>query len=332
MVTVIENTLRRINSSDKPLNILTFITHEGYASMLGHIPNVTFHVVHLPGGKLWDFHTRGLPPNHVLHLANPEKLGSDIKFDAILSQERAGQLPIALSLGRTLGIPVISLNHTEPYPHISSRQKEKLCQLKGDYNVYITEYNRNSWNDSKTGIVINHGIDTTLFTGGPNLSSSDGVVIANSYRGRDVFLGFKLYDEVCKTHLINVIGENKEETDKKFLGSINVPAKLVSTISQHRYAANFTQLSPLPMSLLEMAAIGMPIITTDKQQIGEVFKNNQNALIANTVDEFNAAITTLKNDPGLCIELGQNARKTIETQFSINKFVQSWQALFRKLL
>lgn len=324
MLTRQKTILRQVN---KPINrkirVLTWPTHEGYSSMLGYLSNIEFHVIHQPGGKRWDFHTRPLPDNHYLYMIDPSQFRGESSFDFILAQERGIQLQQAINLQQQLGIPIVSLTHTEPYPNLSRKKIDKLKLLHGDINVYITEHNRKSWEDD-SGIVIPHGIDHNIFTVYSGTINS-GVSVVNHFASRDVFCGWELWQKIAKSVPTHLIGENPGISK-----SINNVSELVKSLSEYRFFLNTSQLSPCPLSLLEAACIGLPIVSTAKQNIPDFFTHGVNAFLSNDESELIGYCKQLLENKDLAHQIGMNARSLIIDKFSIDKFVENWNNIFKR--
>ena len=84
----------------------------------------------------------------------------------------------------------------------------------------------------------------------------------------------------------------------------------------------------VPKSLIEAAACGKPIVTTDMPGCREIVKNNFNGILVKPKDDISLAnaLETLINDPDLRIKYGSNGRSLAEKEFGmddINKMTLS---------
>ena len=61
--------------------------------------------------------------------------------------------------------------------------------------------------------------------------------------------------------------------------------------------------------------------------IPEIIENGKNGLISNDPQELRGFLQLLLKDQDLAQELGDNARKTIKERYSLERFVNSWNAL-----
>lgn len=314
--------LNRISDPHKTkFKILTFPTHEGYQTTLSKTGQ-EFYMMMGPNIKQWDFHTRPLPPNHYIYNQDIDHNHWIEDFDLILCQNRQQQFNICQSIGNRLQIPIIVLDHTEPPPNALKMFMKQLREMRGDKHVYITEHNKNTWDDPD-GIVINHGIDTDIFTGWNGLKNC-GISVVNLFPERDVFCGWNIWQEISQSINIDLFGFNPSLKTK----SINDISELVSELSQHRYYLNTSQHSPVPLSMLEAMAVGCPIVTTDKQEISKIIEHGVNGFKSNNTNELIDYCKQLENDYELAKSLGQAARQTILDKFNINRFCVEWNKVF----
>lgn len=324
MYNPIDYNLSRINQSKKRLKILTVPTHEGYQTLLGNTDH-DFYMLQGQGIKQWDFHTRPLPKNHYL-LTKPVEQGypAGLEFDLLFSQERYGGLQRFLDIGKKLDVPVLHLDHTMPPPNMGQRQIDDLAKLRANTHVYITEFSKNAWGGSKDDLVINHGIDTNVFKGYHG-NEQQGISIVNYFPQRDVFCGWNLWQKITQEVPVKLIGENPGLSE-----SISDVNTLVETMSRCRFFLNTSQWSPVPLSLLEAMAIGMPIVTTAKQEIPKIIQHGYNGFLIENEDDAIKYCKVLMEDLELAKKLGSNARKTIETNFNIQTLVNNWNNIFLK--
>lgn len=90
----------------------------------------------------------------------------------------------------------------------------------------------------------------------------------------------------------------------------------------------------VPKVLLEAAACGRPIITTDNPGCAEAVTDGENGVIVpmKNVDKLADAIMNLVDSAEARIEMGQAGRKMAETQFDVAAVVNKHLALYQELL
>lgn len=314
----IKTTLNRVNSKTTKFNILTFFTHETFGDNLSKTGH-NFYWVPTPHKPTWDVQTR--PPSKNSYLLGG--LPTDLRIDLILAQEKSWQLPKALEIQRILGVPIISHNHTMPIAQ-NQKQLEYFQNLKGNINSYITEHSRSAFNDVEKGVVIHNAVDTDTFNKWEP-TRSGGAVVCNHMMGRGQFYSVEMFKAVSKEVPLTLIGDNPGISQ-----SIADPAQLARTVGSYQFFANFSIYSPLSMSLIEAASIGLPIVSTSMQATPEVFTHGENALLTNDPTEFAEFCKLLMKDKELATKLGVGARKLAVEKFGLDRFTSQWNDLFWK--
>jgi glycosyltransferase involved in cell wall biosynthesis len=89
----------------------------------------------------------------------------------------------------------------------------------------------------------------------------------------------------------------------------------------------------LPKSLIESAAIGRPIITTNVPGCREVVKEGENGFLVSVRDakKLAEAIKKLTNNPKLLTTMGKKSRLMAEQEFSIQEVISKTLALYSKI-
>jgi len=89
----------------------------------------------------------------------------------------------------------------------------------------------------------------------------------------------------------------------------------------------------LPGAVLEACAMGLPVVASNVGGIPEIIQDNVNGLLVEPGDSdaLAKAIKNLVYNPAHAIELGQAARKTILSKFSIEQETKNWQELYLQL-
>jgi glycosyltransferase involved in cell wall biosynthesis len=88
----------------------------------------------------------------------------------------------------------------------------------------------------------------------------------------------------------------------------------------------------MPMCLLEAAACGRPIVTTDVPGCSDLIQDGVSGLLIPQNDWMKLAdsIETLANSADLRAQLGAAARKTVEAEYGLQVVVDQTLALYRK--
>ena len=84
--------------------------------------------------------------------------------------------------------------------------------------------------------------------------------------------------------------------------------------------------------LMEAAACGLPIITTDNGTVPEIFKDHESALIVDRHPQsFSDALRELRDDRSLRMKLGRNARLAIK-DWDWSKKIRDYDLMFEEAL
>jgi glycosyltransferase involved in cell wall biosynthesis len=86
----------------------------------------------------------------------------------------------------------------------------------------------------------------------------------------------------------------------------------------------------LPKSLIEAAAVGRAIVTTDVPGCREVVQDGENGFLvsARDVKKLSAAIKKLINNPELLVIMGKKSRLMAEQEFSVQNVIDKTLELY----
>lgn len=304
-------------------NILTFPTHERYETQLAKTGH-NFYSFHLPDSKKWNTSQIGIPSNY--HILPESDICPYIGYDFILSQSKFWQFQVAKQIQQIINVPIISLEHTVPTPQTISRQQlSQMQSMVGDVNVFISEYSALSWGINKNTVIIHHGIDTNQFKN-LDLQREDHILtVANDFVNRDYCLNYSGWKRVTEGLKTRLVGDTKGLSE-----SASSTEELVIEYNSCAIYFNSSTLSPIPTSLLEAMSCGCAVVSTATCMIPEVIENGVNGFISNDENKLKEYINTLLSDAELRQRIGINARKTIETKFSEQEFINEWNLIFDK--
>lgn len=317
---ILANKINRPKQKQK-YDILTFSTHEAYQEALARTGH-NFYLIELEGFKKWNESFRKLPSNCSI-IKSFDKIPSSIDF--ILSQERYTQIQNAKNFANALRLPIVHLDHVEP---ISNPALMEMKAITADVNVCITEHNKNTWGNEKAH-VIRHGIDTEVFSGWAPNKSKRVVYIVNYLKDRDFFCGYSEWLEVK-----NLVAKMDPEIEFILIGdnpgvskTISNPVDLCSALNSCACYINTSKFSPVPMSLLEAMSCGMPIVSTRYQEVAKIL-DETNSMSSNDTRFLADSIVNICNNNETYSSLGQEARKFIINNHSMESFVRNWNDIF----
>ena len=326
MSNVTANIIHSAFKKNRPLNILTFCTHERYETGLcltGH----NFYAFRAQGIKDWNNDYGKCPDNYVL--LDPAKewgqLLDCVEFDLILSQNKFGQFQYASELSRRLQLPLVSLEHTLPMPNWNVSKLNDCQKMRGDINVFISDYSigRWGWFDGPDTCVIKHMVDTDIFCPDDRERENHMLSVVNDWVNRDWCCNFSGWKRVSEGLPVKVLGDTE---------GLSKPAPSIQALADEyrssRIFLNTSTISPVPTALLEAMACGCAVVSTATCMIPEVINNGVNGFISNDEKELRKICETLLKDEAFCKSIGKQASKTIEEKFHKDRFISEWNTVF----
>lgn len=321
--------LRKLKRKSEPYNIITAPTHEAYETNLSKT-NANFYAMSHEHFRGWNSKFRESPENYHLLRKNKNlinQLPKGVDFDFVLSQNKFGQYQVLSQVAKQLHLPIISLEHTLPVPFWSPEALQNVINLRGDINVFISEFSREQWgyNDAPNTQVVHHGIDTEEFIDRKQERKNVLLSIVNDWVNRDWCCGFQNWRVVTEGLPVEVWGDTK---------GLSLPTKnvehLIEVYNGASVFVNTSTLSPIPTVLLEAMSCGCAIVSSNTCMIPDVIEHGYNGLISNDPNELRKFCLHLLNEPEYARELGANARKTIIDRYNVNTFVDNWNEVFEQ--
>lgn len=258
--------------------------------------------------------------------------------DLIISQNIVDQYNHWVNISQTFDCPVLAFEHTMPTEQWQEQGiVEKIAQdLEPITRAFITDHSREKWDckDNAKAFTVFHMVDTERFSGWEG-GNGKAMLLVNSFAGREWAVGDihglleldnntapqEKHDEPPKPRL-QLFGANQGYNSPFLQG-----AQIVQQLREHDVFVNASLQSPIPASLLEAAAVGMPIVTTSNCEIPTFFKDGENCLVFETHQECLDKVDELLGSRKLRKRLGAAARETVLEHFSEERYVKDWNAV-----
>lgn len=324
-----------VKKPGEKINILTAVAHSPFESEFCR-GNVEVYGMREGNTLDWNY-CRPVPSNyHIL----PRDKGDDaipdnVDFDVVVSQNTEAHYPFLSRYAQLLNIPLIQIYHTTPpiwqhnwqqYVHWSKQT------FIADHNVFITEFSRDVWGFKENeATVIYHAADTENFR--PlDMERSDIVMYTcNMLRERDYACGYQLWETISSKFNRELVGK---DNNPKLSNVVDDPKQLNEKLNKCGVYLNCSLYSPFPMSLLEAATAGSPIVSTATCEIPVVFKHGHDAMLfpPDRPDLGEKYVRQLLDDRELAERIGRNAHETALRFFNPENFVAKWDKVLNDQL
>jgi len=326
------------------LKILTHYAHGTYQSSLSQIPGVKYYHVIDEECALFQksecpqtFWADRIPlPRNIFPIKATDVDPS--KYHAILTHWHPFIEPFHLIWQN---LPIIFTEHTWPYLNMPSEVlkwkaiREKYCK----HTVFITPSSREAWgesNNSKTSHIY-HSIDIDTFPQKIDYSGKQIMTTTNEFISRDWACGFSLWVKTLgipnQTYFddIALYGYGNSNIGKKFAKESRTREEILNLLTKAGVYFNPSIMSPIPMSLLEAAAVGTPIVSTEYCEPGKIFKNNVHGIFSNDPIELRKGIKFILDNPEVAKKMANEAKKIVLNLFKPIIFQKEWKKLFKSI-
>lgn len=306
------------------INVLTADTHEAYQTNMAKT-NANFYSFPHQSFKVWNPQYRPVPPNYII-LPNQALTMSDL--DVVISQNKFGQFQVLSQIASRLSLPLISVEHTLPFPGWTPEFLHSCGYMRGHLNVFISEYSVSRWGfsmEDPTVRVIHHGIDTDLFKPSDKKRQNKILCVVNDWINRDWCCNFQGFIRTAQNLPVTVLGD----TPGLSIKAESVEA-LVDAYATHRIFYNTSTISPVPTALMEAMSSGCAVVSTATCMIPEIIEHGVDGFISNDEEELSKYLQQLLSDEDLATKMGERAREKILTKFNLKQFTDNWNAVIKE--
>ncbi len=160
----------------------------------------------------------------------------------------------------------------------------------------------------------------------PGIGYGRVIVVGNQMKRRGLECGYDLIEQVMKQIPLTIIGNNPD------VPSAVIPKNRQEFIDAFRSGRIFLFTTRFPhndgynLAMLEAMKMGMATVTVENPSSPII--HNCNGLIGKNAEEIIVHLRRLLADPQLVDELGRNAQRTVDEQFSEELFTDKWNQLF----
>lgn len=238
-------------------------------------------------------------------------------------------------------LPMIMLEHTWPYKNMPSEvlKWKNIRHDNCDHTVFITPSSKEAWDFSSDprSSFIYHSIDTDAFPQKTDYKSSTQVMTTtNEFISRDWACGFTEWSKVLGVPIrayfsdIALYGYGNENIGGVAKGP-KTREEILRLLLDAAIYFNPAIMSPIPMSVLEAAAVGTPIVSTAYCEPGTIFKDGVHGVISNDTTALRSGIRRILKDPAEAAKMADNARDVVKGLFAPERFRREWTKVFNRV-
>jgi len=327
----------------KKIKILSHFAHGVYQTEISRVPNVEFyHIIDSNNifqekekpKKVWG--TDSPQPSNIFGIEASNVNPND--FDLLIIHWHPLIEPFCKKWNT---LPTIMLEHTHPYMNYPSEVNywKNIRHKYIDHVVFITPSSKKAWDYERdeNSSYIYHSIDISKYPTKTDYSSKTIMTTTNEFISRDWACGFSLWAQVLgapgKGYFDNIelYGYGNDNIGKVAKG-VRTQKEILELLTKAGVYFNPSKMSPIPMSLLEAAAVGTPIVSTAYCEPGLIFKNMEHGIITNDVVELRKGIKYILENPEDAKRMTENAKKIIIEKFSPEQFQENWRKVFERTI
>ncbi len=313
--------------------ILSFNWHEPYLCLLARIgfeflivePEIT------PGRcRNWDKNMRPVPENvSLISMTTAREMLELGELDLIIAHNIKDLIEV-----KDYSLPKIIVFHncltTEIKLGKDSVNRADYLEkvnflLDGVQKVFISEKKQRDW--GLKGDVILPGLDISEY-GGYRGDTEVVLQVGNLLMERDLMMGYSFSKQVVGSHPLLTMGLNPNIPNSRLSQGFQ---DLLEHFQRSRLYINTTVdefEDGYNLSMLEAMATGMPVVSSSNSS--SPIKNHENGYISSDPQYLNSRIEFLLKNPEEARKLGENARKTVQEKFPLDRYLKSWKKVIEK--
>lgn len=180
---------------------------------------------------------------------------------------------------------------------------------------------------------------TVLFVGssekvkGLDIFLDTAELILKKYHGVNFVI--TLHEPYERIKKVRRMAASKLGSNVQVIGIVkNMPGLIASTDVVLVPFRNTSNISDIPLIILEAMAVGRSVVTTNIGGTAELVRNEENGMIVrlNRADEFADAVIHLLRNPNLRKKIGKQAAASITSKYSHREATQQISKLYQKVM
>jgi hypothetical protein len=307
--------------------LLVLNCHEAWIYQLSWLGYGLDIIIGLKGQKqhTWDIQMRPKPDN-CQFLSLESALHSPTNYECIIAHNFTDLLDI-----KTRREPRIIVLHStlegrrlEENSRTTSAQMrtmlDKYTKMTGTHAVAVSSLKGHSWQQTKD--IIPFGIDTADYLEWKGDKAS-GLRICNYITSRSGILLWDFHEKAFGQLPVTLVGHNPDIPQVNAAQSWLDLKKILQNHRFYIHTANPLYEDGYNMATLEAMASGLCVL--GNKHPTSIVNHGVDGFLSDDPAELRGYATKLLNDQQLAREMGQEAKKTVASLFSTNKFCESFK-------
>jgi hypothetical protein len=318
--------MRKQEAQSPEKTLLVFNCHEPWVYQLGVLGYKLDIIIGLKGRylKTWDEQMRPIPPNSRL-ITLPEAQQSQTPYYCIITHNITDMLdikhrhePRLMVIHSTFEGRALEEN-SDVVPQDMKDSLKKYLKLIGGHAVAISTLKGKSWGvtDDITPCAVD--VDDYLPYSG---QKSSGLRICNFIESRKTILLWDFHEKAFDGIPVHLVGHNPNMPGVRATNSWDHLKRMLQSHRFYIHTANPELEDGYNMASLEAMAAGMPIL--GNRHPTSPIEHGVSGFLSDDPAELRKYANMLLEDKILATMMGQEARKTVIDQFSMNKFKESF--------
>lgn len=306
--------------------LLVFNCHEPWVYQLGVLGYKLDIIIGLKGRylEMWDEQMRPIPPNSRL-ITLQEAQQSQTPYYCIITHNITDMLdikhrhePRLMVIHSTFEGRALEEN-SNVVPQDMKDTLKKYLKLIGGHAVAISTLKGKSWGFTEDITLCAVDVDDYLPYSGQKIS---GLRICNFIESRKTILLWDFHEKAFDGIPVRLVGHNPNMPGVRATNSWDHLKRMLQSYRFYIHTANPELEDGYNMASLEAMAAGMPIL--GNRHPTSPIEHGVSGFLSDDPAELSRYANMLLEDKILATMMGQEARKTVIDQFSMNKFKESF--------
>lgn len=206
-------------------------------------------------------------------------------------------------------------------------------QLALRYKVAPQHKLKTIYNGAEKNLFTNSVKEDILITNGRLAYPKEYLLLLEAYKKSGINLHLQIISDGPLRKIIEEKIQGLGIQDRvTLLGNLSSREAVQEKLSKAKLFILLSKHEGFPLAILEAMSAGLPVIASSVGGIPEQIDTSCGFLVSNTKEEIADALRKMSNNNSLMAELGDNARRKFEQNFTLEKFSRVTESLYHVLM